>query len=150
MSSTDKCGVCQKHQDLKSLPGGVIFENDALFIAHFPLLENQPNPYFGHIIIELKRHITRPSELNENEAKYLGIWIQKISAALENILNAEHVYIFRIGDKTPHLHFHIVPRYANTPKEVWGTGIYEWPMARRAQTRELIEISDGLRKFLCH
>ncbi len=148
MDHSTNCNVCQKHQTLKTLPGGIIFQNNSLFIAHFPLIESQLKPYYGHIIIEFKRHITRPSELTNIEAQDLGLWIQKISTALESSLGAEHTYIFRIGDKTPHLHFHLVPRYANTPIDAWGTSLYEWPQARRADAREIIDVSNKLRMHL--
>jgi histidine triad (HIT) family protein len=142
------CAVCQKHRDKITLPGGVIFEDQNVFIAHFPLLPEGPLPYAGHIIIEMKRHITKPSELTPPEAQSLGLWIQRISEAQERVLEAEHTYIFRIGDKTPHLHFHLVPRYAGTPKEVWGVSLFEWQGALRSDSAAIKNISEKMRTFI--
>jgi histidine triad (HIT) family protein len=139
------CGICEKHLSLFGLPGGVIFQNDYLFVAHFPFLSGQPLPHYGHLIIEFKRHITNPAQMTESEARELGYQIQRFSEALENSLGAEHVYIFRIGDKTPHLHFHLVPRFNGTPKEAWGVYLYESPLGKKANENEIIELSNRVR-----
>ena len=139
------CGVCSKHQDLANLPGGVIFENEVLFIAHFPFAEKAP--HYGHLIVELKRHITSPREMTKLEASQVGTWMQALSLFLEAELGAEHTYLFRIGDVTPHLHFHVVPRFANTPRHLWGIYLYENPDSRKASQAEVIALSDQMREY---
>lgn len=141
------CVVCEKHLSLEGLPGGVIFQNDLIFVAHFPLSENF-RPHYGHLIIEFKRHITNPADMTEKEAIELGLSILKFSRLLQTQLHAEHVYIFRIGDKTPHLHFHLVPRFPGTPKEAWGTSLYESPLGRKATALEIKDISSKISSSL--
>jgi histidine triad (HIT) family protein len=143
----NKCQVCEKHKTKDNLPGGVIFENEWIFVAHFPLLENEP-AHRGHLILEIKRHITQMSELNEPEALEIGKWTRLISIALETTVAALHVYMLRIGDVTPHLHFHFVPRYADAPKESWGPLHYKWERGPKASSRDMIEISQNLRELL--
>ncbi len=142
------CGVCAKHKSLEGLPGGIIFENDLVFIAHFPMGERQP--HYGHIIIELKRHITSPRDMTEAEAAEVGLWTQRLSLFLETELTAEHTYLFRIGDITPHLHFHVVPRFNGTPREMWGIYLYENPNSRKASESDILMISEKLRQFISH
>jgi len=139
------CEVCRKHQSLDGLPGGVIFENDLIFIAHFPWKEDVASHY-GHIILELKRHLTSPREMSAAEASAVGIWHQRLSQFLENRLGAEHTYLFRIGDVTSHLHFHAVPRFKNTPREIWGIYLYQNPQGRKASRLDIEEISNQARQ----
>ena len=139
------CGVCAKHLSMADLPGGVIYQNDFIFIAHFPF---QTKPHFGHLILELKRHITSPALMNEAEATAVGMWQQRMSDFLETELGAKHTYLFRIGDITPHLHFHAVPRFENTPKEIWGISLYQSPLGRKADVLEIKKFSDQMRSWI--
>ncbi len=143
----NKCQVCEKHKTKENLPGGVIFENEWIFVAHFPLLESEP-AHRGHLILEIKRHIAQMSELNEPEALEVGKWTRLISIALQTTVAAPHVYMLRIGDVTPHLHFHFVPRYADAPKESWGPLHHKWERGPKASSRDMIEISQNLRELL--
>jgi histidine triad (HIT) family protein len=142
MSQT--CAVCNKHKTNDTLPGGPIYEDENVFIAHFPHIETEA-AHYGHIILEMKRHITRPSEMTYDESTALGVWTQKISERLEKRLSAEHVYVVRIGDVTPHLHFHFIPRFAGTPREAWGPLLNRWPGGRKASPEDMIEITKWLR-----
>ncbi len=64
---------------------------------------------------------------------------------LERVLEAEHVYVLRIGDITPHLHFHFVPRYPGAPRESWGPLHHQWPQGPKVESEEIIKISKMLR-----
>lgn len=141
------CPVCLKHKNLQGLPGGVIFETDLVFLAHFPHIPYEANPHFGHLILELKRHIESPEEMTDAESQAVGLFAKRGSGALKLVLNAEHVYFFRIGDITRHLHFHLVPRYVGTPKSMWGTGLYQHPDSKKATERDAAEISLQLKNY---
>ena len=140
------CGVCAKHSSHEALPGGVIFQDDLIFIAHFPFSESKP-PHYGHLIIELKRHIGTPSAMTEAEAMAVGSWNLRTSQFIENQLGAEHTYLFRIGDVTPHLHFHAVPRFSGTPREIWGVYLYDNPLGKKADRESVQKISERARSY---
>jgi histidine triad (HIT) family protein len=145
---SEECQVCAKHKTGNSLPGGEIFKDASIFIAHFPIV-NGEKAHQGHIILEMTRHLTKLSELNEVEAMAVGKWTPKIAEALEETLKAEHVYMVRIGDITPHLHFHFIPRYANTPKDLWGPLLYTHPQgAPRVGPNEMIKITNKIKSYL--
>src|ERR1700722_4518007 len=119
------CAVCERQRTKVNLPAGPIHSDPLIFVTHFPLLKEEP-AHYGHVILEMRRHITKPIEMTNEEAQSVGLWTKIISGFLEKVLGAEHVYIVRIGDKTPHLHFHFVPRFPGTPKEVWGPLLWQW------------------------
>jgi histidine triad (HIT) family protein len=143
-----QCGVCEKHKNsLALLPGGAIFEDENVFIAHFPVVPEE-KAHFGHVILELKRHIVSPKEMSDLEATSVGLFTQRICRGLEIGLGAEHVYVVRIGDVTRHLHFHFVPRFKDTPQEFWGPLLFRWAGSRKATAADMIKITETLKSFL--
>lgn len=82
--------------------------------------------------------------MNPDEAAAFGDLVRLGSAAIKSVLGAEHVYLFRINDKVKHLHAHLIPRYAGTPREYWGTKILEWPGRPTADFDEIKAISRKL------
>jgi diadenosine tetraphosphate (Ap4A) HIT family hydrolase len=142
-----ECPVCTKHKTLETLPGGAIFQDERVFIAHFPHLKDEP-AHFGHVIIETKRHIESARELSDVEATSIGLFLQRITRGLELGMGAEHVYVVRIGDKVPHLHFHLVPRFPGTPRDFWGPLLFQWPMGKKATPQEMVQITEKLKNYL--
>jgi len=145
MSSSPDCFICRKHKNLETFTGIAIAESQGWILTHFPFIESEKATK-GHLILETKRHITDLTELNDHEAAELGSLMRRGVQQIKSKLGAEHVYIFRINDKVPHLHIHLIPRYPGTPKEYLGFKINEWPERTildldqiRAVSRQLAE-----------
>lgn len=130
------CMVCEKHQDFLKVTGEPIINISGVWLSHFPHLGSD-KAICGHLLIEPSRHITAMSDMNPDEAKALGELMLMGEQLIKKICRAEHVYVFRINDKVPHLHFHIVPRYEETPKEFWGTKILDNPGAKKIELMEI-------------
>lgn len=143
--STD-CIICRKHQDIDRYTGGVIAEKSGLILAHFPFLEGEKAAK-GHLIIEPRRHIVDFHEMTDEEASSLGALVQRGSRAIQKALGAEHVYLYRINDKVQHLHFHLIPRYPETPREYWGLKIGEWPAREILNLEQIKDVSLRLKAF---
>ena len=142
------CFVCLKHQDNFNFPGGVIFQDELIFASHSLIPDGQSGAYLGYLIVEPKRHVEGLQNLNKVESDALGTLITRLSRALVNSENAEHVYLFVLGHNTPHLHYHLIPRYANTPLEWWGFRLDDWPEAARGGLREISLLCARLREYL--
>lgn len=99
----------------------------------------------GRLLIEPIRHVVNPEDLTPAEFSNMGLLLQKAMNLLKKELSAEHVYFFRINDMVPHFHFHVVPRYAGTPKEFWGLKIIEWPNFPKLNLPEVQDLSVKLR-----
>ncbi len=108
-------------------------------ITHLAETETE-KPTRGHLIVEPLRHIVDFAELTEDETNAFGKLIKTGAGLLKDKLGAEHVYLFRINDKVNHLHFHLIPRYPNTPKEFWGAKIIEWPGRNIANLAEIAKV----------
>lgn len=71
------------------------------------------------IVVWRGRHVAEPTELAEEEgARY---WREVLIAgrALEDVLRPVKVNYDLLGNSLPHLHTHIVPRYADDPRPGW-------------------------------
>jgi diadenosine tetraphosphate (Ap4A) HIT family hydrolase len=45
----------------------------------------------------------------------MGIAAQRLLAAMRRALDTERIYICAFAETVPHLHFHMLPRYADMP-----------------------------------
>lgn len=152
MSSTQGsatgCFICRKHQGDVEVPGGAIYEDDLLYAGHAQIRDGQMTAYLGYLMIEPKRHVASLAELDDGEAKALGLLASRLSRALKASEGAEHVYAFALGDHVPHLHLHLVPRYPGAPREYWGVRVDEWPEAPRGGPGEMATVCERLRDYL--
>lgn len=88
-------------------------------------------------MIDIKRHVPGLAELTDEEAKRFGLISSRVSKALKASEGAEHIYTFVSGNGVPHMHMHIIPRYANTPKEFWSpTEVAKWNGAPYGDTEK--------------
>jgi len=138
------CSICLKHRDFELVTGAVIAQLHGVTMTHFPVGDDNL-PTRAHLLIEPQRHIIDLSDLKDDEAVALGLLIQKGVRVLKAELGVEHVYAFRINDKTAHVHFHLIPRYADTPKEYWGLKIMEYPNRQKIHIGEVKELSVALK-----
>jgi histidine triad (HIT) family protein len=142
------CLICRKHKGEISIPGGVIYQDDRIYLSHSPIQENETDHYLGHIFLETKRHVSGISELTEPEAQAVGLFTTRIADALRRVQGMEHIYSFVIGDGVPHVHVHVIGRYPNAPREYWGINVDEWPDAPRGGEEEIATVADRIRDYL--
>lgn len=142
------CFICHKHRGDVAVPGGTIYENGLIFISHTQPWGTEQDCYLGHVLIEPKRHVAELADLSEKESQIIGLYIGRIASALLQMEGMVHIYTFVIGDDAPHLHVHVIGRYADTPREFWGARVDEWPGAPRGKTPEIEQVADRLRAFL--
>ena len=112
------------------------------------LSETLAAAYLGHLLVEPRRHAPGLADLTDAEARSMGWWCSRASRALRDVARAEHVYAAVIGDGVPHLHIHLLPRFAGTPREYWGIDVDEWPRARRGTAAEIGTLVHDLRGYL--
>ncbi|WP_079508855.1 HIT family protein [Mesobacillus jeotgali] len=141
------CFICSKHTGNIETSGIKIYEDDFVYVGH---IDRNGNPnYLGHIMIDLKRHVPTLGEMTMEEAKAFGMMMARVSEALMQSENAEHIYSYVLGDAVPHLHMHLVPRYPNTPKEFWGpNAVYEWENAPMGDNDDVIALCKRIKSYL--
>jgi histidine triad (HIT) family protein len=142
------CYVCQKHQGLQAVPGGPIYQDALVYAGHARIPAGEETAYLGYLMVEPKRHVPDLADLTDREAAALGVVVARLSRALRESEGAEHVYAFVLGDRVPHLHVHLVPRYPGAPAAYWGVHVDEWPGAPRGRTAEVAALVQRLRDCL--
>jgi len=75
----------------------------------------------GHILVTTRKHHQKLSDVSEEEAAELGVWVRRISRVLMKITGVEDWNVVQnngaaAAQVVPHVHFHIIPRPALTPK----------------------------------
>jgi diadenosine tetraphosphate (Ap4A) HIT family hydrolase len=126
MNSSDetKCMACQLTAERFTKPVcKSIFENDSWRIMH---AFNTSLP--GWLIIGALRHIETLADLTPEEAASLGELIRKTSKAVKQVTGAVKIYSIMFAEhrQVSHVHFHIVPRHANTPESYRSKNIFAY------------------------
>lgn len=69
----------------------------------------------GRLIVTLRRHCEHFDQLRPNTMGMFMYDVQKCAGILRRIEGVERVNIAILGNKVPHVHAHIIPRYATEP-----------------------------------
>lgn len=136
------CYVCAK----QATGEGMVARDELIFVGH--VLPDAPGTdgrvYLGHLVVEPRRHVPGLADLTRDEAAALGQWAARAARALR----AEHVYSSVVGHQVDHLHLHLVPRYADTPREYWWPRLDEWPDAPMGGKDHVTRLVDEIRARL--
>jgi diadenosine tetraphosphate (Ap4A) HIT family hydrolase len=68
----------------------------------------------GHVMVVSTAHAESFADLTPEDAAAFMALIASATSEAERESGAHH-YVLRIGDKSPHLHFHVVPRAEGDP-----------------------------------
>lgn len=71
------------------------------------------------IVIWRGRHVAEPTELSAEEASRYWLEVLEAGRALERCLEPVKMNYDLLGNSLPHLHTHVIPRYADDPKPGW-------------------------------
>ena len=71
------------------------------------------------IVIWRGRHVAEPTELLSEEATTYWTELLRVGRALEEHLEPVKMNYELLGNSLPHLHTHVMPRYADDPKPGW-------------------------------
>lgn len=146
-STPSDCIICRKHRGETKLFGGFIHEDDLIAISHSVFWGNEKVHYLGHLFIETKRHVAEYANLTDEEAQRIGLYVKRVSEALLNTLDMDHVYSFLIVDGVPHVHVHVIGRYRGAPREYWGSKVDEWPDAPKGSEAEIETLTIRLKDY---
>ena len=93
---------------------GVVLENN-----FWTLVLNENQATLGRVFFALNRHETDIAALTDAETLSLWAFVRETKAALAALFAPDHFNFMFLMNLTPHVHFHIFPRYAQ-PAEFSG------------------------------
>ena len=99
-STLMKCSLCPPMR-------GVVLAND-----FWTLVLNDNQATLGRVFFALNRHETDIAALTDAEVLSLWAFIREAKAALSALFAPDHFNYMFLMNLTPHVHFHIFPRYA--------------------------------------
>jgi diadenosine tetraphosphate (Ap4A) HIT family hydrolase len=71
------------------------------------------------VVIWRGRHVAEPTELSAEEAAQYWLELLEAGRRIEQALQPVKLNYDILGNSLPHLHTHVVPRYADDPKPGW-------------------------------
>ena len=71
------------------------------------------------VVIWRGRHVAEPTELSPDEASQYWLELLEAGRRLERVLEPVKLNYDVLGNSLPHLHTHVIPRYADDPKPGW-------------------------------
>jgi diadenosine tetraphosphate (Ap4A) HIT family hydrolase len=83
---------------------------------------NDPS-YPGFCRVILNRHLKEMSDLDDGARVRLMSVVFAVEAAVREVLNPDKINLASLGNMTPHLHWHVIPRFADDrhfPNPIWG------------------------------
>jgi diadenosine tetraphosphate (Ap4A) HIT family hydrolase len=106
----DDCFTCEVNSGRRPPPGGTIYEDEAWLADH-----GTPALVRGYVVLKPRRHVHELADLLPGEAATLGVAAQRLLSAMRVALGPERIYVCSFAETVHHLHFHLLPRYANMP-----------------------------------
>ena len=70
------------------------------------------------VVIWRGRHVAEPTELSDQEAAQYWLELLEVGRRLERLEPVKLNYDI-LGNSLPHLHTHVIPRYAEDPRPGW-------------------------------
>jgi len=107
-----KCELCDS-------PGGELIWQDAF--CRVVRIEDLNYPGYCRVI--LNSHIKEMTDLGSRERERLMSVVFAVEQAVRETLQPEKINLASLGNMTPHLHWHIIPRYRQDktfPNPIWG------------------------------
>jgi diadenosine tetraphosphate (Ap4A) HIT family hydrolase len=80
--------------------------------------------YPGFCRVILGRHAAEMADLSPAEQERLMAVVFAVEAAVRETMRAEKMNLASLGNMTPHVHWHVIPRFRDDrhfPTPIWGT-----------------------------
>jgi diadenosine tetraphosphate (Ap4A) HIT family hydrolase len=99
------------------------------------------------VVVWRGRHVAEPTELTDDEAVRWTLELLAVGRALEAHFAPVKLNYDTLGNSLPHLHTHVVPRYADDPRPGWPFPFPDEPHGQR-DAGELRADAAALRRLL--
>ncbi|NLR75091.1 HIT family protein [Leeia aquatica] len=115
LSTNAGCELCQT-------TGGLVLWQDAC--CRVVLVEDED--YLGFCRVILNRHLPEMTDLPLPERQQLMTVVFATEQVLREVLQPDKINLASLGNMTPHLHWHVIPRFRRDrhfPNPIWGSAV---------------------------
>jgi diadenosine tetraphosphate (Ap4A) HIT family hydrolase len=98
--------------------GAVLWEGEACRVVRV----DEPD-YPGFVRVILRRHATEMADLSAGERGALMEVVFAVEEAVRETMKADKMNLASLGNQTPHVHWHVVPRFRDDrhfPNPIWA------------------------------
>jgi diadenosine tetraphosphate (Ap4A) HIT family hydrolase len=134
MTRVAGCELCE-------LSAPTVVDNDKFAVI---LVDDANYPGFARVI--WKDHVREVSDLADADRLLLNDAVYKLELAVREVMQPLKVNVASLGNVVPHLHWHVIPRYADDahfPAPVWAQAARTTDeavlVARRTRVPQLAE-----------
>ena len=126
-----------------SSPGGaVLWQNDLCRVVR----ADEPD-YPGFVRVILNRHAREMADLQEAERAGLMSVVFAVEAAVRETMQPDKMNLASLGNMTPHVHWHVVPRFRDDrhfPSPIWAAPQRERGLAHGERERRAAALSAAI------
>lgn len=82
--------------------------------------------YVGFCRVILNKHIKEMTDLSEDERLGIMQITFTVEQVLRDVLKPTKINLASLGNKTPHIHWHVIPRFENDvnfPEAIWSAAV---------------------------
>jgi diadenosine tetraphosphate (Ap4A) HIT family hydrolase len=119
------CGMCTKLATTIDEP---VFENELWHVR--PI--DAPSGVPGWMMLVARRHVPGPAHFDAREVASFGPTWCHLQRVLLEVTGALRIYTAAMGESSPHFHGHLVPRFAQMPKDAKGWSVFDLERAAKA------------------
>lgn len=132
--------------DLCNSAGGEVLWQNAL--CRVVRVEDPDYPGFCRVVVN--RHVREVTDLPAPERQALMEVVFAVEAAVREAMEPDKMNLASLGNMTPHVHWHVIPRFARDrhfPNPVWAAPARE-PSPDADRARRAASIAGRLRQRL--
>ena len=141
---SEPCPVCEIAAGRQRPPGGIVLSDERFVVYGLP----EPTPVRGWVLVASRRHARGLYDLEPAEAEALAPLLARVQRAQIAALGADHAYAFVLGDRVPHFHAHVVPRFPDSPPHLRGGRLFHATEADARPPGEVEEAAAALARAL--
>ncbi|MGB4811538.1 MAG: HIT family protein [Methylophilaceae bacterium] len=141
MSTIESCPLCQPSSQT------LLWQDDFCRVV---LLNDADYPAYCRV--ELLAHVKEMSDLAPVDRARMMKVVFAVETAMREVIKPDKINLASLGNKTPHLHWHVIPRFEGDrhfPNSHWGVAVRESspaPLSASAQQQLTEQIK---KRILC-
>jgi diadenosine tetraphosphate (Ap4A) HIT family hydrolase len=111
--------ICQSCELCTSIGGELVWGNALCRVVN---IDDPDYPGFCRVI--LNRHEREMTDLTEDAQREMMRIVFAVEATLRRLLNPDKINLASLGNMTPHVHWHVIPRWRDDrcfPNPIWAS-----------------------------